>query len=125
LFVPHFTNSNTSSTPTSSVPTIPHLKSLYSGTRDFHPENVEYPMVLHINSQDQQGNLMTSGNSGPDVNKSEVSCTGTVTVRGSITLQCRDNDGTSFVFHGNIYSDGHIEGTETFSDGSTNTDTLR
>jgi hypothetical protein len=111
------------------VPTIPQLKSSYRGTIKCIQSSgctSDFSMDFYIDSQDQQGDLKATVLNNET--KETWSCTGTATANRSITLQCNlisGNSGSSpFTFQGTIYSDGHIEGTQTHPSGHTYHDVL-
>ncbi len=102
-------------------PAIPHLKSSYSGTTtriDLTP-NYTNPQNWTIDSQDPQGNLTVTVINPKGYT---FSCHGTVNSAGKMALQCVNDSvstGLPFNFTGAVYPDGHIEGTQVFSDGET------
>jgi serine/threonine protein kinase len=111
------------------VPTIPQLKPSYSGTIKCIQSSGctgDFGIDFYIDSQDQQGDLKATALINET--KEAWSCTGTVTADRSITLQCNLTSGhsgsSSFRFQGTIYSDGHIEGTQTHQSGHTYHDIL-
>jgi hypothetical protein len=97
------------------VPTtnpILRLKQFYSGTSDCVSGCTgRYSMELYIDSQDQQGNFQATVKYSGSAD--DYSCTGSMTTNDSITFRCQKGS-SIYDFRGTLYSDGYIDGLETF-----------
>jgi hypothetical protein len=88
------------------------LKSSYSGTATGNTNGL---VKFTLDSEDAKGNVKLLANfmiaaSGKQAN---YSCQGQVTIDKQITLTCNEVDATNYMvnMHGNIFPDGHMEGT--------------
>ncbi len=104
---------NASNTPISS--NYVQLKSYYSGTASGYADGA---ITFTLKSEDQQGNLsmQTTFQQLANPQKTAIySCQGSVTTDRHINLQCNSvaDQGYVLTIQGYVYSDGHMEGTET------------
>ena len=109
--------------PSPTVPTIPTLKSSYSGTsmKTNPAPSITDTANWSVTSQDSHGNITITATYPP--HDTIFSCNGTVDSSGNISLHCSSSK-NSFDFSGKVTSDGSIQGTEKFSDGTTFRDQL-
>lgn len=105
--------------PTSVITATPdsyvQLHSFYSGTASGYADG---SVTFTLQSEDQQGNVSMQTTFQQLQGSQEVasySCQGSVTLDRHIMLQCSNIGDPTYVLtiQGTIYSDGHMEGTET------------
>ncbi len=107
-----------SSTATHAVTTTSNyvqLKSYYSGTASGYADG---SVTFTLRSEDQQGNIsmQTTFQQLANSQKTAIySCQGSVTTDRHVDLQCSNVADASYLLtvQGFVYSDGHMEGTET------------
>jgi hypothetical protein len=93
----------------------PQLKTFYYGSYIECSGDSCSPGGLSINvsSEDQQGNVSIDAN----YTYSTAHCNGNVTMDGQLALHCNyisvTGDALTSTFHGTVFPDGHIEGTDT------------
>lgn len=105
--------SGPTSTPT--INTYVQLKPSYSGTASGYANGA---ITFTLKSEDQQGNIsmLTTFQQLQGAQKTaSYSCQGTITTNRYISLQCTNITDPSYLLTitGNVFSDGHMEGTET------------
>ena len=107
--------SEPTSTPTPTVNTYVQLKPSYSGTASGYANGA---ITFTLKSEDPQGNIsmLTTFQQLQGAQKTaSYSCQGTITTNRYISLQCTNitDPSYSLTITGNVFSDGHMEGTET------------
>ncbi len=105
--------SEVTSTPT--VNAYVQLKPSYSGTTSGYANGA---ITFTLKSEDQQGNIsmLTTFQQLQGAQKTaSYSCQGTITTNRYISLRCTNITDPSYLLTitGNVFSDGHMEGTET------------